>query len=80
MFLALRRAFLAGRRDGRLKSSNKRRRTVLALALQPVSAEITNDDNVGFLIAARCIFLSLPADVIRGLPDRFLGVELCFSL
>ena len=54
--------------------------TVLVLELQRVSIAIEVDNNVGFFTAARYIFRSLPAVVTRIRPDRFLRVELCFSL
>lgn len=79
MFLALKMDFLAGRLDTRLKSTNKRRLTVLELALHPVSVTIEVEDNVGFLTAARRILRSVKGDVTRGRPERFLGLSEFFS-
>ena len=68
MFFLVNRGFIAGRRDGRLKSTKSRLLLVLALGADDMLAAILVEDHVGCETAARRINLSNVANVIRDLP------------
>lgn len=68
MFFLLSLAFLAGLRDGNLKSTSSRLLTVLVLTGDLASTRICDEYHVGCATTALQKSRSAPAEVARGLP------------
>jgi len=68
MFFLLSLAFLAGLREGNLKSTSRRLLTILVLTGHYTSAWLVDEDHVGWAIAALRIRWSAATEVFRGRP------------